>query len=110
MTMVASAWVANAACRDATNGLFYRPIVGESDEQRHDRVRRAKAICAECSVREACLAYALRVREPLGIWGGLTELERRHLGHEPRLTRSVFDDDGEGIPLGRSREHLLTRS
>jgi WhiB family redox-sensing transcriptional regulator len=39
----------------------------------------AKDICARCAVREPCLAYALRIREPHGIWGGLNELERRTL-------------------------------
>jgi WhiB family redox-sensing transcriptional regulator len=39
----------------------------------------AKRICSECPVREACLDYALRMREPEGIWGGLTADERRKL-------------------------------
>ena len=38
-----------------------------------------KLICTECSVQTACLEFALRVREPHGIWGGLTESERRRL-------------------------------
>jgi len=32
-----------------------------------------------CPVRQECLDYALRVREPFGIWGGLNEAERRAL-------------------------------
>ena len=39
----------------------------------------AKAICATCPVRGLCLEYALAVREPYGIWGGLNEYERRRL-------------------------------
>ena len=38
---------------------------------------RAKAICAQCSVREPCLEMAIRIREQHGIWGGLNELERK---------------------------------
>ena len=44
-----------------------------------ERPPRAKATCASCSVRKACLDYAVRIREPHGIWGGLNELERRGL-------------------------------
>ncbi len=47
------------------------------DEQGWPAKQRAKAICATCPVREPCLAYALRIREPHGIWGGLSEVERR---------------------------------
>ena len=46
------------------------------------RERQAKAICARCPVRIECLEYAVRIREPHGIWGGLNELERRILLRE----------------------------
>lgn len=39
----------------------------------------AKAICAECPVRQECLDHAVRYREIFGIWGGKTEKERRAL-------------------------------
>ena len=39
----------------------------------------AKAICGLCPVREPCLEHALVVREKLGVWGGLTERERRRV-------------------------------
>lgn len=45
---------------------------------------RAKAICRVCPVREECLETALAIKEPYGIWGGLTEQERRE-----RILRSV---------------------
>lgn len=41
----------------------------------------AKALCSGCPVREKCLTWALENREPHGIWGGLTERERRQLLH-----------------------------
>lgn len=45
----------------------------------------ARRICLEdCLVRETCLAYALERRERHGIWGGLTERERRRLAREQR--------------------------
>lgn len=43
------------------------------------REKRAKEICTDCGVREACLEYALSIREQHGIWGGLTENERREM-------------------------------
>lgn len=45
----------------------------------HADVAKARALCAECPVRPACLSYAIEVREPRGIWGGLTPSERQDL-------------------------------
>ncbi|GAA3522513.1 WhiB family redox-sensing transcriptional regulator [Streptosporangium album] len=39
----------------------------------------AKRICRRCEVRAECLEYALQRGEPCGVWGGLTERERRRL-------------------------------
>ena len=41
------------------------------------REARAKSICAECRVRPDWLDYAIRIREPHGIWGGMNEVERK---------------------------------
>jgi WhiB family redox-sensing transcriptional regulator len=43
------------------------------------RERRAKQVCASCGVQAACLEQALDNGERYGIWGGLTDLERKHL-------------------------------
>jgi WhiB family redox-sensing transcriptional regulator len=43
--------------------------------------REATRICAGCDVRTECLEYALIHDERFGIWGGLTEAERRGLRH-----------------------------
>lgn len=40
---------------------------------------RAKEICRTCPVKAPCLDYAIRIREHHGIWGGLSEAERRNL-------------------------------
>lgn len=37
----------------------------------------AKAVCAGCVVRQDCLEYALRIHQRIGIWGGMTDKERR---------------------------------
>ena len=49
--------------------------------------REAKRICTGCEVRDACLEYALANDERFGIWGGLSERERR------RLKREAWDAD-----------------
>ena len=71
-------WHADAACRDMGEGLFYSPE-GERGPRRVRRELAAKAVCAGCSVRELCAAYALATREPYGTWGGMSESERRDL-------------------------------
>lgn len=59
--------------------MFFPPTYPERRDEREARERRAKAICASCSVCHDCLDYALSIREAHGIWGGLTEAERRVL-------------------------------
>jgi len=70
-------WQFRAACRGEDSGLFFAPSYFERKEEKDAREARARAICVHCPVREECLEYALRIREPHGIWGGLNELERR---------------------------------
>ena len=83
-------WQWRAACRGEDASLFFSPSHLEPKEQRDRRERKAKAICAACPVRLECLEYAIRTREPYGIWGGLNELERRYLIRErERRLRSV---------------------
>jgi WhiB family transcriptional regulator, redox-sensing transcriptional regulator len=72
-------WQKKAACRGPQAIVFFPPSTFERKDDRVEREVRAKSICHECSVAQACLAYALRIREPHGIWGGLNELERREL-------------------------------
>ena len=55
--------------------LFFPPTTSERRDERELRERRAKAICATCPVRSECREYALEIREPHGIWGGLNEVE-----------------------------------
>ena len=59
--------------------LFFPPTATERKEEREAREAKAKTICATCRVQPACLEYALDIREPHGIWGGLNEHERREL-------------------------------
>jgi WhiB family redox-sensing transcriptional regulator len=59
--------------------VFFPPSHFERKDEKAEREVRAKAICAQCSVQEPCLDYALKIREPHGIWGGRNELERKAL-------------------------------
>ena len=70
-------WQVKAACRGPHATMFFPPTHFERKDEKESRERRAKAICAACPVRKPCLEYALRIREPHGIWGGLNELERK---------------------------------
>ncbi len=49
-------------------------------------IRAAKAICATCPVQQLCLEHALTNRERDGVWGGLTEKERRRIIRQRRKT------------------------
>jgi len=72
-------WQARAACRGPNTVIFFPPSHFERKEEREAREARAKSICRACPVRRDCLDYAMRIREPHGIWGGLNEAERRQL-------------------------------
>jgi WhiB family redox-sensing transcriptional regulator len=63
-------WTANAACDTADpDDLF---VTGAAQN-------RAKAVCRGCPVRTECLSDALDNRVEFGVWGGMTERERRAL-------------------------------
>jgi WhiB family redox-sensing transcriptional regulator len=64
-------WQEKALCAQTDPEAFF-PEKGGS-------TREAKRICLGCEVRDACLDYALAHDERFGIWGGLSERERRRL-------------------------------
>jgi WhiB family transcriptional regulator, redox-sensing transcriptional regulator len=88
-------WRHRARCRDVDPELFF-PVgtTGPAEAQ----VQSAKAICTLCTVREECLQWALDTAQDAGVWGGLSEEERRAMrrgqrrrvriaGHHPSLGR-----------------------
>jgi len=79
-------WRVYAACRDTDpDGLFVR---GAEQHQ-------AKVVCLACPVRTECLAEALDHRIEFGVWGGMTERERRALlRRRPEVAswRDLLDD------------------
>ena len=72
-------WQVKAACRGPQSAIFFPPSHFERKDEKEERETQAKSICATCSVRQSFLDYAMRIREPHGIWGGLNELERKQL-------------------------------
>jgi len=69
-------WRDRALCAEVDPEIFF-PDKGESAAP-------AKRVCMACEVRPECLDYALKRREAHGIWGGLSERERRELAREKR--------------------------
>jgi WhiB family redox-sensing transcriptional regulator len=76
---VSVSWQESGACRDGVGADFYPPMHIERKHERQARERRAKSVCAACPVRVECLQHAIAVDERYGIWGGLTQDERRVL-------------------------------
>jgi WhiB family redox-sensing transcriptional regulator len=75
-------WQQAGACRQADPRLFFHPE-GERGPARRNRDAAAVAVCAGCPVIAQCRAHGLNVREPNGVWGGLTEEARQVIYGEP---------------------------
>jgi WhiB family redox-sensing transcriptional regulator len=72
-------WRARALCAQVDPDIFF-PDKGESPAA-------AKRVCASCEVRAECLQDALDRNERFGVWGGLSERERRVLARQPNPVR-----------------------
>ena len=83
-------WAEQARCQDEDPDLFF-PI-GESPES-IEMTRQAKAICGMCGVRDQCLEWALENDQALGIWGGLSEIERRGRLQRGRRNERLIQED-----------------
>lgn len=68
-------WQNRSACRDMDTELFFAGDVARGAPKRAYEAA-AKTVCATCPVISQCLAWALSVNEPHGIWGGLNPEER----------------------------------
>ncbi len=71
-------WRSQAICAKTDPDLWFSPGAVEH--------REAKRICRDCPVRSQCLSYAIEAPVDHGVWGGLTERERRR---QRRLNRQV---------------------
>ena len=79
-------WQMEGACRETGSTVFFHPE-GERGPARRNRDAAAQAVCATCPVIRQCREHALRVREPYGVWGGLTEDDRERIYAEERSRR-----------------------
>ncbi|MEU1409442.1 WhiB family transcriptional regulator [Streptomyces sp. NPDC005728] len=68
--MTRAQWAEYAACRSTDPDELFAPGAAQN---------RAKTVCTGCTVRTECLAEALDERIEFGLWGGMTERERRAL-------------------------------
>ena len=80
-------WQLEANCLGVDPDLFF-PERGASTKE-------AKAVCKGCVVREDCLEFALQNGEKFGIWGGLSERERRRIRRQRALDRAAKRDDSQ---------------
>jgi WhiB family redox-sensing transcriptional regulator len=84
-TVVLGDWVDRAACRDDDTAIYF-PDRGDASALTLARER-----CAACPVRAECLDYALGfpAGELQGVWGGLSQRERRRLRSRMGVTSSA---------------------
>ncbi|PWI12619.1 WhiB family transcriptional regulator [Streptomyces sp. Act143] len=85
-------WADRALCRTQPDRMF---VEGTAQNE-------AKILCLECPVRLDCLAHALDHREEYGVWGAMTERERRALLRRRPAVRSwaeIFRSACEDTPV-----------
>ncbi|MFE9758152.1 WhiB family transcriptional regulator [Streptomyces microflavus] len=84
-------WRSYSACRDVDPELFFPH---REDGPWAEQVADAKSVCSWCPVRQQCLDWALETRQDTGVWGGLSESERRSMHR--RIRR--YDTRMPGVP------------
>ena len=90
------AWGAGAEQDDAPLGWQEEALCAQTDPEaffpeKGGSTREAKRICVGCQVKAECLEYALGHDERFGIWGGLSERERRRIRRQrAKVARSTI--------------------
>jgi WhiB family redox-sensing transcriptional regulator len=87
-------WRHLAACRDEEPELFFP--VGTNGPALLQTAE-ARSVCLRCPVRSTCLSWALESGQDTGIWGGLTEDERRALKRRNRTGRPAEQPTEQSI-------------
>ncbi len=82
-----SDWRQRASCRDHPDPDLFFPIGNTGPAA--DQIEAAKQICTPCAVRHHCLDWALRTNQDTGVWGGLSEDERKAVIKERRRQPSL---------------------
>jgi WhiB family redox-sensing transcriptional regulator len=81
-------WRRMAACRGVSPDLFF-PSKGEPAGE-------AKQVCQTCPVAGACLDFAITSGEETGIWGGMSERQRREVARARRIAAQAGDQAATG--------------
>lgn len=90
-------WLATAPCKDDPDAMF--PGTNKYD------IDYAKSYCHRCPAADRCLQWALETGEEHGVWGGLTEDERRQLRRRP--VRPISVDEYAGTPVTARKARTL---
>jgi WhiB family redox-sensing transcriptional regulator len=69
-------WLNDSRCRTEDPEIFFP--VGNTGPA-IDQIELAKSICRECQVSTLCLEYAIKENQDAGVWGGMSEDERKSL-------------------------------
>jgi WhiB family redox-sensing transcriptional regulator len=83
------AWADSAGCANADPDLFFPPSGADTGY--------ARSICRSCPVRRQCLDYALHTGQKHGIWGGMTESQRRRLRRRTHPSNAPAQGDAERV-------------
>lgn len=73
LAVMGAEWMTRASCRDYDPDLFFPEQGGNRQNQQ------AKRVCAKCPVWIECRTMAIQDEEPFGVWGGLSEKDRRKI-------------------------------
>ncbi|WP_338692869.1 WhiB family transcriptional regulator [Streptomyces sp. Q6] len=76
-------WQQRAACRGMNSATFFSPP-GERGRDRREREEGARRVCGRCQVADICAGTALARGENYGVWGGLSDDERRAVTRQVR--------------------------
>jgi WhiB family transcriptional regulator, redox-sensing transcriptional regulator len=79
-------WRNRSACLDESPELFF-PIGNARPAML--QIEAAKAVCRRCTVAAICLDWAIEARQDEGVWGGMSEDERRALKRRNARARRV---------------------
>ena len=96
-------WQELGRCRTADPLLFFHPQ-NERGASRARRDQSAKRVCASCPVRLECADYAIRSREPFGVWGGLSEDDREAIQRKIETPRGSDLTNVRGSGIAAAKE------
>jgi WhiB family redox-sensing transcriptional regulator len=98
-------WEADAACQGTDLSIWF----GDADQTRRskEQTAQAKAICASCSVLDACRDWAITSRIPFGFVGGMNERERIRERKRRAIPQRHWHDDTLGDTRPRSHGRVV---